>query len=506
MTKQEITAVRNTAFESGDFDVVIIGAGVSGIGMAAYLRRECPWARFIIFEALDSFGGTWWTHRYPGVRSDTDMFSYAYKFKPWTGEVFGAGPDILQYLGEVIEEQELASSIHYGHRVQSASWSSDAARWTLSVETGGEKLAVRASFLWTCSGYFGQETPYIPDWPGKERFRGKIVHPQHWPADLDVTDQQVVIIGSGATAATLIPSIADNAKHVTMLQRSPTYFYCPPRKTELETTLEALGIDPLWTSEILRRKFLQDLTAIGARCAAEPDAVAADLIAGVEAIVGDKVDVARHFTPRYTPFRQRIALLPDGDMLHSIASGKASVETDEIECFTETGLVLRSGKTLDTDIIVSATGFNICVLGDIEFQVDGKRVDWSDTVTYRGMMFTGVPNLLWLWGYARFAWTLRVDLIAELACRLLNHMRERKADIVVPMLPQGEEAVGYWFDPEDFNPGYLMRSRDILPRSGRAMEWQHPQNYWTDLDEMPNLDFETAPFDFSSAKQEMAPA
>lgn len=485
------------------FDVVIVGAGVSGLGMAAYLRRECPWARFIILEALEGFGGTWLTHRYPGVRSDTDMFMYAYKFKPWIGEsVLGSAPDILTYLGEVIDQYSLAEHIRYGHHVQSASWSSNAARWTLAVEADAETVEIEASFLWTCSGYYGHETSYIPDWPGKERFQGKIVHPQHWPNDLEVAGQEVVVIGSGATAATVIPAIADSAKHVTMLQRSPTYFFCPPAKDAMATLLDSLGVDPIIVADIMRRKAIADLTAIGKRCAEDPNAIAAELLAGVTAIIGDPAYVAQHFTPQYTPFRQRIAVLPDGDMLHTIASGKASVETDEIECFTEKGVKLRSGKTLNADIVVSATGFNIRVLGDIEFHVDGERIAWSDTVTYRGMMFTGAPNLLWVFGYLRFAWTLRVDITAELACRLLNYMHERGVDAVVPVLPAGEEAAGYWFDSNDFNPGYLMRSRDILPRSGQAVEWQHSQDYWFDVAELPSLDFETAPLEFYKAKEQ----
>jgi cation diffusion facilitator CzcD-associated flavoprotein CzcO len=321
-------------------------------------------------------------------------------------------------------------------------------------------------------------------------FKGRIVHPQTWPTDLDYAGKQVVVIGSGATAATLIPAMADDCGHVTMLQRSPTYFRTGRNAIEIAEELRTLGIDETWIHEITRRKILREQSVFTERTFREPEAVKQELLGIVRAHLGPDYDVETHFTPAYRPWRQRIAFIPDADLFKGIASGKASVVTDEIERFTETGLLLKSGRTLDADIIVTATGFHLNVLGDIAFVVDGEPLVFGDTVTYRGMMFTGVPNMAWVFGYFRASWTLRADLVADFVCRLLNHMKAIGARKVVPALGPAEQDMPLlpWIDPENFNPGYLMRGMHLLPKRGDTPKWQHTQDYWNEKDAFPAID------------------
>ncbi|TAJ70962.1 MAG: NAD(P)/FAD-dependent oxidoreductase [Phenylobacterium sp.] len=492
-----MNAISATVTDAGHFDVLIVGAGISGVGAAYHLRQQSPDRSFVVLETLESFGGTWLTHKYPGIRSDSDLYTFGYRFKPWVGPPIATAEEILSYMGEVIEENDLAQHIRYGHRIERASWSNTENLWTIEavrLDTG-EKLRFTANFLWMCQGYYRQSEGYTPEWAGMDSFKGRIVHPQTWPDDLDLKDKKVVIIGSGATAATLLPNIADDCGHVTLLQRSPTYFIPGRNANELADTLRELKVDENWIHEIVRRKILFDQDAFTRRAFEEPESVKQELLAGVSAFVGPEV-TAKHFTPSYRPWRQRIAFVPEGDIFQAVKAGKASVVTDEIDRFTEAGILLKSGETLEADIIVTATGFNLNVLGDIDFSIDGEPLDFSKTVTYRGMMFTGVPNMVWVFGYFRASWTLRADLIADFVCRLLNHMRDKgAAKVEVALRPEDRDMpLLPWMDPENFNPGYLMRGMHLLPKSGDKPEWQHSQDYWREKDALPLIDLDDPAF------------
>jgi cation diffusion facilitator CzcD-associated flavoprotein CzcO len=470
------------------FDVIIVGAGISGVGGAYHLSKECPDKSFVVLEALDNFGGTWWTHRYPGIRSDSDLHTFGYRFKPWTGAPIATSEQIRKYMGEVIDENQLSQHIRYKHRIEAAQWSSEKNLWTVQVrrDESEQLLTFTTCFLWMCQGYYRHSEGFTPQWPGMKDFKGPIVHPQHWPDDLDYKDKRVVVIGSGATAATVVPAIADKVRHVTMLQRSPTYFIPGRNAIELAETLRELEVDETWIHEIVRRRILKDQANFARRAMEESDVVTQELLGGVRAILGPDYDIKKHFTPSYRPWRQRVAFVPGGDLFHSIKSGKASVETDEIERFNEQGLLLKSGKQLEADVIVTATGFNMSALGDIVFDIDGKRLDLGETVTYRGMMFTGVPNLLWVMGYFRASWTLRADLVADFFLHLLKEMKAQGATMVVPKLrPQDEHMkLGPWVSTDNFNPGYVTRGMHLMPRSGDNPEWQHTQDYWGEKDSL----------------------
>jgi cation diffusion facilitator CzcD-associated flavoprotein CzcO len=479
------------------FDVLIVGAGISGIGAAYHMTEQCPGMSFVVLEGLESFGGTWLMHRYPGIRSDSDLYTFGYRFKPWVGTPIATAEEIRKYMAEVIAANDLARHIRYRHRIVQATWSSKDNRWTIegTKTDGGEPFRITANFLWMCQGYYRHAEGYTPHWDGMEDFKGRIVHPQTWPQDLDYKGKKVVVIGSGATAATLVPAIAADCAHVTLLQRSPTYFIPGRNQNPLADQLRALGIKEEWIHEIVRRQILHDQDAFTRRSFEEPEAVKKELLAGVTAFVGPDA-VARHFTPNYRPWRQRIAFVPDGDLFQGVNAGQASVVTDEIVRFTEKGIQLRSGQELDADIIITATGFDLSVLGDIAFAIDGKPLDFAQTVTYRGMMFTGIPNMAWVFGYFRASWTLRVDLLADFVCRLLNHMKRRGTKKVeVALRPQDRDMpLLPWIDPENFNPGYLMRSMHLLPKRGDKPEWQHSQDYWREKDELPLIDLDDAAF------------
>lgn len=495
-TARSISASRSQGAEH--FDVLIVGAGISGIGSAYHLTTQLPGTSFVILESQESFGGTWLTHKYPGIRSDSDLHTFGYRFKPWVGPPIATAAEILSYMGEVIEENGLARHIRYRHRILSASWSSKDSLWTVEAERtpSGERATFTANFLWMCQGYYRHSEGYTPEWPGMGGFRGRIVHPQRWPQDIELKDKKVIVIGSGATAATLIPSIADTCAHVTMLQRSPTYFRLGRNAIELAEELRKLQIDEAWIHEIVRRKILFEQDAFTRRCFAEPEQVKKELIGQISAVLGPDYDVATHFTPKYRPWRQRIAFVPESDLFHGIKSGKASVVTGEIDRFTNEGILLKSGQSLEADIIVTATGFNLCVLGDIAFTIDGKPLDFSQTVTYRGMMFTGIPNMAWVFGYFRASWTLRTDLVADFVCRLLANMKKRGATKVeVALRPEDHNMpLLSWIDPENFNPGYMMRNMHLLPKRGDKPEWQHSQDYWAEKDQFPATDLDDKAF------------
>jgi len=480
------------------FDVLIVGAGISGVGAAYHLTQQCPDKSFVVLDMQESFGGTWWTHRYPGIRSDSDLYTFGYRFKPWTGPPIATAAEIRAYMGEVIEDNGLARHFRYKHKILAAHWSSENNLWTIAASRtdGSEKLTFTAHFLWMCQGYYRHSQGYMPNWPQMQAFKGRVVHSETWPEDLDYKNKKVVVIGSGATAATIIPAIADDCAHVTMLQRSPTFFNTGRNANDLAETLRQLEVDAAWIHEIVRRKILYDQAHFTRRCVEEPEVVAKELIGVVHSYLGPDFDVDRHFTPAYRPWRQRIAFIPDADLFKAIAAGKVSVVTDAIERFNEAGIELRSGTQLEADLIVAATGFNISILGDIDFAIDGKPLQFSQTVTYRGMMFTGLPNLAWVFGYFRASWTLRADLVADFVCRLLAHMDRIGARKVTVALPPQERGMRLlpWIDAENFNPGYMMRAMHLLPRRGDKPQWQHNQDYWREKDEIPAIDLSEPAF------------
>jgi cation diffusion facilitator CzcD-associated flavoprotein CzcO len=491
MSEQALPA--EPALQTADhLDVLIVGAGMAGIGGAYHLARRFPGMLFAVLEAQESFGGTWITHRYPGIRSDSDLYTYGYSFKPWTGAPIATAGEILKYMAEVIEENGLGQYIRYHHKVTAATWSSEENLWTLRVTRTdtGEEVHFTAGFLWMCQGYYRHGEGYMPDWPGQERFDGRLVHTEAWPDDLDYRGKKVVVIGSGATAATLIPAMADACGHITMLQRSPTYFRTGRNAIEIADELRELGVRDDWIHDIVRRKIQYEQAKFARRTFTEPEVVTEELLAQARAFLGPDYDIKSHFTPRYRPWQQRMAFIPDGDLFRAIRDGKAAVVTDEIETFTETGIRTKSGTHLDADIIVAATGFHLSVLGDIAFCVDGEPLCFSDTVTYRGMMFTGVPNMAWVFGYFRASWTLRVDIVSDFVIRLLQHMQEVGARKVTVALGPEDEGMPVlpWTDPENFNPGYLVRGLHLLPRRGNKPKWQHTQDHWADVKAFAGID------------------
>jgi monooxygenase len=481
-----------TRTDSEHHDVLIVGAGVSGIGAAHHLRARFPDRTFAILEAQDARGGTWWTHRFPGARSDSDLFTYGYRHKPWVGPSIAAGGAILEYLDEVIEEDDLAGHIRYHHRVTALTWSSAEHRWTAEVTRTDtdERLTLTASFLWMCQGYYNHDEPYTPEWPGTERYAGTIVHPQAWPADLDHTGRRVLVIGSGATAATLVPALAKSADHVTMLQRSPSYWFPSPKVHELATMLEPLQLPPDWTHEILRRQYTQQLDWLAAVGHEDPDQLHAFLMDAITPLLPEGTDIEKHFTPRYRPWQQRIAIVPDGDLFEAMRDGRASIVTDTITEFTGEGVRVSSGEVLEADVVVTATGFDLSVFGDIPFTVDGEPVDFSQRVTWHGMMISGVPNMAYAFGYFRHSWTLRVDLDNDVVARIVERMAERGASTVVPELrPQDADMeLREWSDPENFNPNYVLRSQERMFKQGDREPWTHMQEYAHDRTALPEAD------------------
>jgi cation diffusion facilitator CzcD-associated flavoprotein CzcO len=418
------------------------------------------------------------------VRSDSDLFTFGYSFKPWTEDPIATGARILAYLEAVIDESGLARHIRYGHRVTSAEWSAAEALWTLRVKLAeGSGRSLRTHFLWMGQGYYRHDEGYTPSWPGMENFHGQIVHPQKWPADLDLTDRKIALVGSGATAATILPSLARTARHVTLVQRSPTYFNPGTNADALADELRALEIDEHLIHAILRKKLLAEQKSWIARSAAEPEAFAAELIGKVVEHLGTGIDVAKHFTPRYRPWQQRVAFVPDGDFFTPFREGEADVVTGLIERFTETGLRMDDGTEIEADLVVTATGFKLSVLGDIPCSQDGVPIDFANTVTWQGMMFTGVPNMVWVFGYFRASLTLRVEMIAEVTCRILNHMDQACVRSVTVEIPDHLRSLPHlpWVDLENFNPGYLMRGIHLLPRRLDLAAWQHTQDYWSEV-------------------------
>ena len=484
-------------------DVLIVGAGISGIGSAWHLQEQCPDKSYLILEAKETFGGTWETHKYPGVRSDSDLYTFGYRFKPWVGAPVASGAEILKYLGEVSDENGIGPHIRYGHRITACRWSSETNRWTVEAvrNADGKVVTLTCEFLWMCQGYYDHQRPYVPDWQGMDDYKGQFIHAQLWNPSTDYAGKRILVIGSGATAATIIPAFPEKAPHVTKLQRAPTYFFCSPNRNELADRLREIGIDEPTVHRVVRAQILYDQDQLARRSVTEPEAVFEELKALIRAYAGEDFKFEPDFTPRYRVWQQRLAFCPDGDIFRAVSEGKVDVVTDEIDRFVERGVRTRSGKVIEADIVVAATGFRLSVMGDIPFFVDGRPVDWARSVTYRGMMFTGVPNMVWVMGYFRASWTLRVDMLGDFVCRLLHHMERQGAHRVeVVLRPEDRDmALLPWIDQDNFNPGYLMRGLDRMPRRGDRPEWAHNQDYWREREEIPRIDLDGPEFVYSGA-------
>ena len=460
------------------FDVAIVGAGLSGIGAAYHLKTACPDRTFAIFEGRDAIGGTWDLFRYPGIRSDSDMYTLGYAFKPWTeAKAIADGPSILKYVRETARENGIEKAIRFGHKIKRASWSTPDARWTVEAEVSGKVVSYTCNFLFLCGGYYSYDGGYTPDYPGVADFKGLMVHPQQWPADLDYAGKSVVVIGSGATAVTLVPEMAKTAVHVTMLQRSPTYVVSRPAEDKMANTLRK------WLPGMLAYNIIRARNVLGGRyffnlARKRPEQVKAGIIKMVQDELGPDYDVATHFTPTYNPWDQRLCLVPDADMFQQIKAGRASVVTDHIDTFTKDGIRLKSGQELKADVIVSATGLVLEVWNGIEVSVDGRHIDAATTLSYKGMMYEGVPNLASAFGYTNASWTLKCDLTCEYVCRLLNHLKKTGARQAVPVNDDPNIEFEPWLD---FSSGYVQRAMTKFPKQGTKVPWKLDQNYAKDL-------------------------
>ena len=461
-------------------DVLIVGAGLSGIGAAWHLQTLCPQHSYAIVEARDAIGGTWDLFRYPGVRSDSDMYTLGYRFKPWKqAKAIADGPSIRAYVCETARENGIDRQIRFGHRVRAAAWSSKESRWTVDIDCGDGAAPeqISCNFLYLGAGYYRYDAGYTPELPGIDSYRGRVVHPQHWSDDIDPSGKRIVVIGSGATAITLLPALAGSADHVTMLQRSPTYVAALPAEDAAALWLQR-HLPPTWAYALTRWRRVLWATAIFQMCRRNPEGMKHLLLARARAALPAGFDVGKHFTPRYNPWEQRLCLAPDGDLFKAIRSGKASVVTDQIDRFTETGITLQSGQQLDADLIITATGLNLQVFGGVQLTVDGQLVDPAHTMAYKGFLFSGLPNFASCFGYTNASWTLKADLTSQFLCRLLNHMRRKGFTQCVPRNddPAIEELP--WVD---FSSGYFQRALHRLPRQGSRPPWKLHQNYLRDI-------------------------
>ena len=479
---ESTSAANKTSVEgSADFDVIVIGAGLSGIGAGVRLQRDCPDSSFAILERRGAIGGTWDIFRYPGIRSDSDMHTLGYDFKPWSAEkAIADGTAIREYVNATADEYGVRQHIRFEHQLKAADWCSERSQWILSVELAGNTVEYRCNVLLMCAGYYSYDAGYQPDFPGKDTFAGTWVHPQFWPRDLDYSNKKVVVIGSGATAMTLVPNMASTAKHVTMLQRSPTYVISRPsidaganwlRRHLPEKLAYALT---RWRNTVWQQ-FFYGLSRVA------PSILRRSLLKKVKSEVGDILDVEKHFTPDYNPWDQRLCLVPDDDLFEALKAGKADVVTDHIAQIDAKGILLKSGQYLEADVIVSATGLNLLVLGGAEFSVDGDAVDFSNEWTYKGMMCTNVPNMIQTFGYINASWTLRADLIAHWTTRVVNHLKATGNSKFTPRIPSAlaqSMPKRLWID--DFSAGYMQRVMHLFPKQGDQTPWVNPQNFRKD--------------------------
>lgn len=459
------------------FDVVIVGAGLSGIGAACHLRKKCPDKTFAILEARSTLGGTWDLFRYPGIRSDSDMYTLGYQFKPWNkGKDIADGAAILSYIAEAAREYRVEEAIKYNCRVMEASWSSATAQWSLTVDVSGVLHTVKCRMLLLCTGYYDYESGHDPEIQGRDDFDGAIIHPQFWPQDLDYSNKRVVVVGSGATAVTLVPSMASAAKHVVMLQRSPTYIASLPSASRLSKMVRRL-LPEAFAYHALRWFYIKRSLWFYRLARRFPRFFAEVLIRDVKRLVQSKADIEKDFRPRYEPWDQRLCFVPDGDLFRAIQSGKASVKTDTINRLVKGGIQLQSGNTLPADIIVTATGLKLKAMGGIKTSVDGKLVNAADLITYKGLMMSDVPNVVVTFGYVNASWTLRADLIADYFCRLVNEMDRRKVRQCTPRLRPQDHLMSTRPFIEHFTPGYIQRSLHLLPKQGPHYPWRYDQDY-----------------------------
>jgi monooxygenase len=482
--------------QSEHFDVLIVGAGLSGIGAAVHLQRNCPGKTYAILESRESIGGTWDLFRYPGIRSDSDMFTLGYDFKPWRGEKsITDGESILDYIKETAREYGVEERIRFGHKVLAADWSSAEARWTVQAQRDGEQVELTCNFLYGCTGYYRYDEGFTPSFEGTERFEGQIVHPQHWPEDFDYDGKRVVVIGSGATAMTLVPAMAERAAQVTMLQRSPTYVVSRPAVDPIARLLRRLLPEKL-SYQATRWKNVFLMLASYQLSRRWPAVVKHVVRSGVKANLPKDFDVDTHFKPKYDPWDERLCVVPGGDLFKAIAAGRASVVTDRIETFTEKGLRLTSGEELEAEIVVTATGLNLLVLGGLRISLDGREKPISSTVGYKGMMFSGIPNLCLALGYTNASFTLKTDLVADYICRLLKHMDAHGYRVATPREPDPSIETEPFID---LKSGYVLRALDQLPKQATAHPWRLHQNYAQDIRLLrkgpidDEIDFERAP-------------
>lgn len=460
-----------------NFDVLIVGAGLSGIGAGYRLQTECPGKSYVILEGRSCMGGTWDLFRYPGIRSDSDMFTLGYPFRPWKeAKAIADGPSILNYIRDTASTFGIDEHIRYNQQVLGSSWSTEDAQWTVETEVDGMSRTYNCSFLYLCSGYYSYQGGFEPTFPGLEDFEGQVVHPQKWPEDLDYAGKRVVVIGSGATAVTLVPAMAESAEHVTMLQRSPSYVTSVPAKDVIADAVRRVFPEQK-AHTIVRWKNVTIGQALYQMCRRAPKFATRLFQAGVRKEAGEGVAIDPHFTPAYNPWDQRLCLVPDADLFKSLRNGKASIVTDQITTFTPKGIALESGEHLDADIVITATGLKMVAAGELDIQVDGKRVSTGDTLVYKGLMFSGVPNFAWCVGYTNASWTLRADLSSRYVCRFLNYLDQKHFDFGVPT------ADGSDMDKRpilDLTSGYVKRATDFLPKQGSKPPWLLRQNYFLD--------------------------
>jgi len=459
-------------------DIIVVGAGISGIAAAYNLQKSCPNKSFAILEGRSALGGTWDLFKYPGIRSDSDMHTLGFRFKPWIHKKSIAdASSILEYLNETVDEYGIRDKIVFNQKVTAANWLAEKSLWELSVVDEDQKISMTCNFLFLCGGYYSYDKPYMPKFPEQDRFEGQVIHPQFWDESMDYSDKKVIVIGSGATAVTLVPAIAKNAAHVTMLQRSPSYVVSAPGEDSWSQALNKMF--PIRLTYFLIRWKNIFRTSLGFYLSRKyPERVKDRLINLVREELGNDYDVEKHFTPRYNPWDQRMCLVPDSDLFNSIKSGKASVVTDHIDHFTENGILVKSGEHLEADIIVTATGIELNALNDIEVSVNNEKVEPHNRLSYKGMMLSGVPNLAFSFGYVNASWTLRADLTCEYVCRLLNRMDKLGVNTCIP-----QEDPTAIVDDEyiDFSSGYVQRALDRLPKQGKKAPWRNYQNYLKDI-------------------------
>ncbi len=468
--------------EENYFDVIVVGAGISGIGSAYRLQKECPDRSFVILEGRPNLGGTWDLFRYPGIRSDSDMHTLGFSFKPWkAAKSIADGPAILEYLEETVDEFNIKEKIKFNHHVSTAEWSNQKDRWTLKVSnnTTGEIIEYACNFLLMCSGYYSYKSGYTPSFEGVESYSGQIVHPQEWPEDIDYEGKKVVVIGSGATAVTLVPAMADTAEHVVMLQRSPTYVVARPDHDAFAGLLRKIMPERV-AYYLTRKKNIFGQNYIYKLTRKDPEKVKEKLLSGVRMALGPDYDVERHFTPSYNPWDERLCLIPNGDLFKSIRKKKVSVVTETIDRFTPEGLLLKNGDELKADIIVTATGLNLVTLGEVNFRMDGDPVDFSKTWIYKGLAYSDVPNLISTFGYINASWTLRADINSSYACRILNHMKKTGTKRATPRLRESDMDMPQRDWIEGFSSGYMKRSMSEMPKQGDREPWLNTQDFYRD--------------------------